>query len=40
MRTQTTPDWIHPADFVRRRRWAGPVGPAPTAALPQFPRIV
>jgi hypothetical protein len=39
MRTETTTYWIHPMDIVRRRRWAGPVGPAPTAALPRFPRI-
>ena len=39
MSTQSPTYWIHPTDYVRRRRWTGPVGPHPSAVLPAFPRI-
>jgi hypothetical protein len=39
MSTQSHTYWIHPMDHVRRRRWLGPVGPDPSAALHATPRF-
>jgi hypothetical protein len=31
--------WIHPQDYVRRRRWAGPAGSDPAVARHAVPRF-
>jgi hypothetical protein len=31
--------WVHPHDYVRRRRWAGPAGAHPAVAPHAAPRL-
>lgn len=39
MDTTSPTYWIHPRDFVRRRRWSGPVGSHPAVAGHAVPRF-